>query len=51
MALPLLLIVLWRTEATGGLTHRWFDWDYKWEYLLRMFRGPVGGVRHRLRLR
>jgi hypothetical protein len=38
MALPLLLIVLWRTEATGGLTHRWFDWEYKWEYLLRMFR-------------
>jgi hypothetical protein len=38
MALPLLLIVLWRTEATGGLTHRWFDWDFKWEYLLRMFR-------------
>ena len=38
MALPILLIVLWRTEATGGLTHRWFDWNYKWEYLLRMFR-------------
>ena len=38
MALPLLLIVMWRTEATGGLTHRWFDWDYKWQYLLRMFR-------------
>jgi hypothetical protein len=38
MALPMLLVVLWRTEATGGLTHRWFDWDYKWEYLLRMFR-------------
>ena len=38
MALPILLIVLWRTEATGGLTHKWFDWDYKWEYLLRMFR-------------
>jgi hypothetical protein len=38
MALPVLLVVLWRTEATGGLTHRWFDWDYKWEYLLRMFR-------------
>jgi len=38
LALPILLIVLWRSEATGGLTHRWFDWDYKWEYLLRMFR-------------
>jgi hypothetical protein len=38
LALPILLIVLWRSEATGGLTHRWFDWEYKWEYLLRMFR-------------
>ena len=38
LALPILLIVLWRTDATGGLTKRWFDWDYKWEYLLRMFR-------------
>jgi hypothetical protein len=38
LALPALLILLWRSEATGGLTHRWFDWEYKWEYLLRMFR-------------
>src|SRR5687768_14728352 len=38
LALPAVLILLWRSEATGGLTHRWFDWEYKWEYLLRMFR-------------
>jgi hypothetical protein len=38
LAYPALLVVLWRTEATGGLTHKWFDWEYKWEYLLRMFR-------------
>ena len=38
MALPILLILLWRSDATGGLTKKWFDWDYKWEYLLRMFR-------------
>jgi len=38
MALPAVLIFLWRSEATGGLTHRWFDWNFKWEYLLRMFR-------------
>jgi len=38
MVLPALLVILWRTEATGGLTHRWFDWDYKWQYLLRMLR-------------
>ena len=38
LALPAALILLWRSEATGGLTHRWFDWEFKWEYLLRMFR-------------
>jgi hypothetical protein len=38
MAGPVLLILLWRSEATGGVTAKWFDWDYKWEYLLRMFR-------------
>ena len=38
LALPALMVLLWRSEATGGLTHRWFDWGYKWEYLLRMFR-------------
>ncbi|WP_324805836.1 hypothetical protein SH584_06995 [Sphingomonas sp. LY29] len=38
LALPLLLILLWRSEAGGGATHRWFDWAFKWEYLLRMFR-------------
>ncbi|HXG80637.1 MAG TPA: hypothetical protein VNJ05_02435, partial [Sphingomicrobium sp.] len=38
LALPIVLIYLWRSDATGGLTKRWFDWDYKWEYLLRMFR-------------
>jgi len=38
MALPALLILLWRSDATGGLTHRFFDWDYKWEYLQRVFR-------------
>jgi len=34
----MVMILLWRSEATGGLTRRWFDWDYKWQYLLRMFR-------------
>jgi hypothetical protein len=38
LALPVIPIYLWRSDATGGLTKRWFDWDYKWEYLLRMFR-------------
>lgn len=38
MSLPAILILLWRSDATGGVTAQWFDWDYKWEYLLRMFR-------------
>jgi hypothetical protein len=38
MALPIALILLWRSDATGGITNRWFDWEYKWEYLQRMFR-------------
>lgn len=38
MALPLLLVLVWRSEATGGITARWFDWAFKWEYLWRMFR-------------
>jgi hypothetical protein len=38
MAGPILLILLWRTEASGGVTARWFDWGFKWEYLWRMFR-------------
>jgi len=38
MALPILIILAWRSDATGGITAKWFDWDYKWEYLLRMFR-------------
>ncbi|QDP19456.1 hypothetical protein [Sphingomonas xanthus] len=35
---PAILILLWRSDATGGITDRWFDWGFKWEYLLRMFR-------------
>ena len=38
MALPALLMVMWRTEATGGRTMGWFDWDFKWEYFQRALR-------------
>ena len=38
MALPVLLVLMWRSEATGGITARWFDWGFKLEYLMRMFR-------------
>lgn len=38
MAGPVLLMLIWRSGATGGITARWFDWDRKLEYLLRIFR-------------
>jgi hypothetical protein len=38
LAFPALLVLMWRNDATGGITAHWFDWDYKWNYLLRMFR-------------
>jgi hypothetical protein len=38
MALPIAAMVLWRTEASGGLTTGWFRWEYKWEYLQRILR-------------
>jgi len=38
LALPALLVIGWRAEATGGLTASWFLWESKWEYLQRMLR-------------
>jgi hypothetical protein len=38
MAPPLVLMVLWRTEATGGKTVGWFAWAFKWEYFERALR-------------
>ena len=38
MALPALLMILWRTEATGGKTIGWFNWTFKWEYAQRALR-------------
>jgi len=38
LALPLLLMVLWRSGSTGGLTKGWFVWDFKWQYFIRALR-------------
>jgi len=38
MALPLLIMVAWRSEAHGGMTRGWFDWDFKWKYLRQVLR-------------
>jgi hypothetical protein len=38
MALPILITIAWRSEAHGGLTRGWFDWDRKWEFLKQVLR-------------
>ena len=38
MALPALLMLSWRSGASGGLTVGWFAWSYKLEYLERALR-------------
>ena len=38
MALPVALMVLWRTEASGGITTGWFAWEQKGAYLTRILR-------------
>ena len=38
LALPLVMLLVWRSEATGGMTDRWFQWDFKGEYLMRILR-------------
>ncbi|MDQ3077365.1 MAG: hypothetical protein M3Q83_00815 [Pseudomonadota bacterium] len=38
MALPALLMVMWRTGASGGVTKAWFAWSFKLEYFERALR-------------
>jgi hypothetical protein len=38
MALPLALMILWRSEASGGRTIGWFLWGFKLEYFERALR-------------
>ena len=38
MALPLLIMLLWRSEAHGGDTADWFDWHSKWRWVLMALR-------------
>ncbi|GAA4709194.1 hypothetical protein H9L13_00955 [Sphingomonas lutea] len=38
MALPLFIMLAWRSEAHGGMTRGWFDWDYKWTYIKQALR-------------
>jgi hypothetical protein len=38
MALPILITIVWRSEAHGGMTRGWFDWDYKLKWLEMLLR-------------
>jgi hypothetical protein len=38
MALPLLVMVAWRSEAHGGLTIGWFEWKIKWQWVYGALR-------------
>ena len=36
--LPLLIMIGWRSEAHGGMTRGWLDWDFKWKYAKAVLR-------------
>lgn len=38
MALPILIMLIWRSETHGGQTIDWFDWKVKWRWIYSVFR-------------
>ena len=38
MALPMIIMIAWRSETHGGMTRGWLDWDFKWKYLKQVLR-------------
>src|SRR5690349_4106182 len=38
MALPLLVMLIWRSESHGGQTVDWFDWKVKWRWIYSALR-------------
>ena len=38
MALPLLIMIAWRSEAHGGATGDWFNWRLKWQWVYSALR-------------
>src|SRR5690348_6995049 len=38
MALPILVMLIWRSESHGGQTVDWFDWKVKWRWLYSALR-------------
>ena len=38
MALPILVMLIWRSETHGGQTTDWFDWKVKWRWIYSALR-------------
>jgi hypothetical protein len=38
MALPILIMLIWRSETHGGQTIDWFDWRVKWRWIYSALR-------------
>jgi hypothetical protein len=38
MALPVLIMLIWRSETHGGTTSSWFDWKLKWRWFYSVLR-------------
>ena len=38
MALPLLIMIAWRSETHGGTTGDWFNWELKWRWVYSALR-------------
>jgi hypothetical protein len=38
MALPVIIMLIWRTETHGGQTIDWFDWKVKWHWIYSALR-------------
>lgn len=38
MALPILIMLAWRTETHGGSTSSWFEWKMKWRWIYSALR-------------
>jgi hypothetical protein len=38
MALPLLFVLLWRSQADPGMTYGWFNWQHKFTWLSTVLR-------------
>lgn len=38
MALPILIMLIWRSETHGGQTFGWFEWKLKWHWIYSALR-------------